>query len=149
MLKQLPIDERRRVLHHSYGSLRTLHSNAERQEAAENGSGANNAADGDATVEEAEEKKKEEEEDVVEVFSWCRDTAALFNHSAADPNFAPSGPCGDPSTVWRALRDIPAGEELRFDYGVFAEGGEGQWFAELFPALLEGEAYPDHTQWAD
>jgi hypothetical protein len=33
--------------------------------------------------------------------------------------------------------------------GVFADlGGEGEWFAELFELLLDGEAYPDHTTWA-
>jgi hypothetical protein len=76
MLQQLPLAERRHVLHHSYGSER----------------------EGD------------------EVLSWCRDTAAFFNHSAV-PNCAPDGPCGEPQTVWRALRDIDAGEELLFDYG--------------------------------
>jgi hypothetical protein len=81
------------------------------------------------------------------VFSWCHDTAALFNHSRS-PNFAPDGPCGEPATVWRATRDIEEGLELVFNYDVFTEGGEGEWFAELFAVLLDGEAYPDHRQWS-
>ena len=56
-------------------------------------------------------------------------------------------------SVWRATRDIDAGEELVLDYGVFSlftegGGGAGGWFAALFPALLDGEVYPDHRQWS-
>ena len=56
-------------------------------------------------------------------------------------------------SVWRATRDIDVGEELVLDYCVFSlftEGGAGAggWFAALFPALLDGEVYPDHRQWS-
>jgi hypothetical protein len=106
------------------------------------------------------------------VLSWCRDTAALLNHSRS-PNLAPGVPSVAPYlppdtvrprsrwrggigeaglSVWRATRDIDAGEELVLDYDVFSlftEGGagEGGWFAALFPALLDGGVYPDHRQW--
>lgn len=51
---------------------------------------------------------------------YCADHARHFNHSA-QPNVGNEPRAGEREGVDVALRDIAAGEELTYDYGVFAE----------------------------
>eukprot|EP01079_Euglenida_sp_SAG-EU17-18_P005442 gene5442-972_t len=100
MLEALPLSERRRILHHSYGT--------------------------------------------GESFVWCKDTAALLNHSSS-PTVTADGLPGEDDTVWRAARAITPGEELTYDYESSYKD-EPDWFRSMFPELA-GEEFPDHTWW--